>query len=339
MLDLSRHLLAAGYGVSVVARPAADVVQRFRQADVPVRKLPLRGNIDFFSSIALSRIMRKAPVPLVIHAHNFKTAANAVTARRLSGRRDIRIVVTRHLVKPGKTDGFHTDLYREIDRLIFVSALARDRFLGSGPVVDPSKIRVIHNGVGHVADRPLIQADASGMPVLMWHGRINPEKGLDTLIEALGMLRDRQWQLKLAGIGQARDVSPLVRRIRELDLTGRVEWLGFVNDVTSRIRELNVYAGVLPSRVPEAFGLALLDYMSCGVPVVTTNNGAQPETVTDGTDGLLVDPERPESLAKAIGRLLDAPPLRDRMATAALDTVRDRFAYDRFFAQITQAYQ
>ena len=156
VLDLSRKLIDAGYGVEVVARPAADVVSKFRQARVPVRKLPLRGNIDFISSIALGRIIRKAPAgPVVIHAHNFKTAANAVTARRLSGRADVRVVVTRHLVKPGKTDSYHTDLYREIDRIVFVSALSRDRFLSSSPVVDRSKICVVHNGVEAIAAEPL----------------------------------------------------------------------------------------------------------------------------------------------------------------------------------------
>mgnify|MGYP000326121131 CR=1 FL=1 len=339
VLDLSRKLIDAGYGVEVVARPAADVVSKFRQARVPVRKLPLRGNIDFISSIALGRIIRKAPAgPVVIHAHNFKTAANAVTARRLSGRADVRVVVTRHLVKPGKTDSYHTDLYREIDRIVFVSALSRDRFLSSSPVVDRSKICVVHNGVEAIAAEPLLHHGADAVPVIMWHGRINPEKGLDTLIEALGSLTSRQWQLKLAGTGQARDVSPLVRRIRELDMADRVEWLGYVNDVPAEIREQNVFVGVLPSRVPEAFGLALLDYMSCGVPVITTDNGAQSEIITDGVDGMLFAPDDSEAMARALGRMIDDRAGRDRMAREALHTAATRFSYNRFFEAITRAY-
>lgn len=339
VLDLSRKLIDAGYGVEVVARPAADVVTRFRQAGVPVRKLPLRGNIDFISSIALSRIIRKAPDgPVVIHAHNFKTAANAVAARRLSGRDGVRVVVTRHLVKPGKTDNYHTDLYGGIDRIVFVSALSRDRFLSSGPVVDRAKICVVHNGVEGIASEPILQNGSDTEPVIMWHGRINPEKGLDTLIEALGHLMSRPWQLKLAGTGQARDVSPLVRRIRELGMTDRVEWLGYINDIPSEIKERNVFVGVLPSRVPEAFGLALLDYMSCGVPVITTDNGAQSEIITDGVDGMLFAPDDSESMAKAIVRMLDDRAGRDRMAREALHTAATRFSYDRFFTAITQAY-
>ena len=155
VLDLSRRLLDEGYEVVVVARPAGNVVEKFQQADVPVHRLPLRGNFDFISSVMLSRIMRKAPSAVVVHAHNFKTAANAVTARRLSGRDDVRIVVTRHLVKPGKTDSYHTDLYREIDRLVFVSELSRDRFLSAGPTVDRSKITVVHPGVDHIDDSPV----------------------------------------------------------------------------------------------------------------------------------------------------------------------------------------
>ena len=172
----------------------------------------------------------------------------------------------------------------------------------------------------------------------MWHGRINPEKGLDTLIEALGSLTSRQWQLKLAGTGQARDVSPLVRRIRELDMADRVEWLGYVNDVPAEIREQNVFVGVLPSRVPEAFGLALLDYMSCGVPVITTDNGAQSEIITDGVDGMLFAPDDSEAMARALGRMIDDRAGRDRMAREALHTAATRFSYNRFFEAITRAY-
>lgn len=339
VLDLARRLMAEDYGVEVVARPVSNVVQKFQEAAVPVCRLPLRGNLDFLSSILLSRILRKAPAQVVVHAHNFKTAANAVTARRLSGRNDVRIVVTRHLVKPGKTDSYHTELYREIDRLVFVSALSRDRFLSGNPVVDCSKITVVHPGVENMADSPVLCGGEETLPVIMWHGRINPEKGLSTLIEALGSLKSRRWLLKLAGTGQARDVSPLVRRIRELGIEDRVEWLGYIDDIHRYIRSSGVYVGVIPSRVPEAFGLALIDYMSCGVPVISSNNGAQPETITDGIDGSLVSPDSPDELAVAIARFLDDPVLRDRMASAALATVATRFSYNRFFNELTANYR
>ncbi|MDE7443955.1 MAG: glycosyltransferase family 4 protein, partial [Muribaculaceae bacterium] len=134
------------------------------------------------------------------------------------------------------------------------------------------------------------------------------------------------------------DVSPLVRRIRELGIEDRVEWLGYVNDIHRRIRELGVYVGVIPSRVPEAFGLALVDYMSCGVPVISSNNGAQPEIVTAGNDGLLVSPDDPSALASALDRILGDPSMRDRMADAALATVASRFSYNRFITDIIRTY-
>ena len=79
--------------------------------------------------------------------------------------------------------------------------------------------------------------------------------------------------------------------------------------------------------------------MSQGRPVVTTSNGAQPEIITDGFDGLLVAPDDPVALAGSLRRLIESPALRNDIGHHAADTFRERFTYPIFFSKIMKVYK
>ncbi len=75
--------------------------------------------------------------------------------------------------------------------------------------------------------------EPGGEPILVWIGSINSECGLDRLIETLGRLTHLPWRLRIVGEGESREVMPLVRRARALQMDGRIEWIGYVHDVYS----------------------------------------------------------------------------------------------------------
>jgi glycosyltransferase involved in cell wall biosynthesis len=91
-----------------------------------------------------------------------------------------------------------------------------------------------------------------------------------------------------------------------LDLGGRVTFLGTIprRDLVERYRRAAIFC--LPSR-QEGFGIVFLEAMACGKPVVAARAAAVPETVVDGETGLLVDPDDPEALARALAVLLADP--------------------------------
>ena len=196
---------------------------------------------------------------------------------------------------------------------------------------------MVHNAL---AMPPLPTPKSDTGPVeLLYMGRIDPEKGLDVLIEALGKLPAElpYWHITIAGTGRGRTVMPLLRRARDLNLESNITWAGFVADAAPLLAKAHI--GALPTRVPEAFGLAILEYMHSGTVPVVTDSGAQTEIVTDGADGAVVATGNADALADALARLIADGDERRRLAAAAVETASKRFDYSNFLNDITKIYK
>jgi glycosyltransferase involved in cell wall biosynthesis len=160
-------------------------------------------------------------------------------------------------------------------------------------------------------------------PVLVVLGRLHPNKGIDVLVRAATLLSPGQAGLRVLIAGDDDPGAPgerdrLEAMVAGTPLAGRVEFLGFRERVDELIARARVY--VQPSRF-EPQGLAILEAMAVGVPVVASGVGGVPEVVEDGVNGLLVPPDDPASLAAAIDRLLTDSALAERLRQAAFASV------------------
>lgn len=333
VLDLCKALRDNGHSVAVITRGKKEVNSRFIEAGFNPGRLPLRGRFDFISPVVLARVLNRIEAPVVVHAHNFKDADTAVRARRLmSDPSKVRIVVTRHLIKPASTGAYARELYGAIDDIIFVSDAARQGFLSSKPAVDASKLHVVHNALTpDSAPAPMPRKDAEIR--VAFAGRINPEKGLDTLFQAISDVPGVN--LYIAGSGQARYVGTLLRLAARLGIADRVEWLGQLPDVRPLFESADI--GVVPSVVAESFSLAALEMLQAGLPVVASATGGLCEVLEDGSSAILVPPGNAPALAEAISRLAADKALRAEMAAAARKRA-ELFSYDRFYDAITDIY-
>lgn len=340
VLDLCRALEADGHSVAVITRGKEAVDSRFRAAGFTPGRLPLGGLFDFISPGRLAVVLDRMDAPVVVHVHNFKTARIAVAARRMMRQPSkVRIIVTRHLVRPAKTDKSSLALYRDVDAVVFVSELARREFVATLPhgAVDESKFSVIHNAIVPPRNIEAAPKDESELRIV-YAGRICAEKGLDVLVKALSRLDDiRGVRLHIAGAGTPRDVERLMRLAASLGIADRIEWHGHIDNVWPLIASADI--AVLPSVVAEALGLAVLEYMSCGVAPVCTSNGGAREIVDDGINGLLVAPGDDVALADAIRRLADDSGLRASIAAAALSTATEKVSYEAFYRKILDIYR
>lgn len=151
-------------------------------------------------------------------------------------------------------------------------------------------------------------------------GNIHERKGLDVFIRAAKVLCDGGYggRFVIAGKGDKTELETLAVR---LGISDRVDFFGPV-DCASFVRGLDVF--VLPSR-HEGCPNVLLEAFASGVPCVATAVGGVPEVMTDGVNGLLVGPESPEAMARAIGRLVADRDLRAGLGRKAHASVcRDR---------------
>lgn len=350
VLDLAKKSMESEINVRILARPITAVTDKFSDAGIALDTARFGGITDITTPRRLAAITDECALsgPVILHAHDFKTALTAIRAKRLSqvpGK--VRIVVTRHLVRKAKTDLLHRFIYRNVDAIIFVSECARNAFFSGFIGGKHSKNRreaeersqVIHNSIANVPRRPAFslgyENEPHRPPVLCFVGRIVPEKGVELLLKALGGLRSEEWVLKVGGTGNPEYLDLLKSQASELGISDKVEWLGYQEDIWQVMGSADI--GVIPSVVPESFGLTILEFMNMGVPVVSTSGGAQGEIIRNGRDGILVEPEE-SALRGALAELIASPAKRRDMGKAALEHAAD-FSYDVFWERISGVYK
>lgn len=169
--------------------------------------------------------------------------------------------------------------------------------------------------------RPVEPSDAVGPPVLLAVGRVEHVKGFDLLLEAFAAsgLADRA---RLVVVGDGSELATLRRRAEVLGVADRVSFPGMLGPDAVAAALADAAVVVVPSR-KEAASIVVLEAWRAGRPVVGTVLGGPRTLVTDGVDGLLVDPRDPVLLADAIGALLDAPEVAAAMGAAGRRTVED----------------
>lgn len=328
VLDLAKAVRADGYNVGIISRNFTSVTEPFIRDGLLFATMKMRGFSGLIAPVKLASFLNKLEGATTVHVHNFKDAEIAVNARKLAKNAgQIRIVATRHLVKPAKTAKSRQKIYNELDAIIFVSRLAKDTFLSSHPEIDARRLHVVHNSVSM---EPFDGIKPDGDIInFIYTGRISPEKGLDILVSALGQLKDKQWKLTVCGTGPGRTVMPIVRKARALEINDRIDWRGHVDDVCRELQGAHV--AVMPSVCKESFGLAAIEAMSQECAVVATDNGAQTEFLTDGETALLVPPSDVDALAGALRRLIDDPGLRISLSANAKRYFAEKLSYGKFY--------
>lgn len=333
-LDLCKSLREHGNSVAVITRGKAAVDEPFKAAGFEPGHLPLGGIFDFVSPVLLAKVFNRINAPVTVHVHNFKDAATAIRAKNLCRTPSaVRIIATRHLVKAAKTGRSSQSLYNALDAIVFVSKTALDAFMSTSPQVDTAKLHVIPNAI--VPFEARTEAKNEGELRLVFAGRLTPEKGIEKLMEAFACLPENA-VLHIAGTGRGGYVQSLAKYGGHLGIDSRIVWHGHVADPHPLMASADI--GVVPSQAIESFGLTVLEFMHCGVPVVTTSYGGPAEIITNGVDGLVADCTDSKELGRSLMTLAGDAALRRDMGDKAAQTARTRFAYSNFYSSITALY-
>lgn len=321
-------------GQALQADPRFEVRYMARDSR-PVRER-LDGTVDYtlYSTKALEEAMQWADI---VHIHDMGFVGDAVKARRRAGS-NTRIILTRHIARGSIVMPWRRGALRQIDALLFVSDIGRRLWTDANRWFDPRKCHVIFNSIPpQTESAPLTPIIGSNGPVIMFTGRVRRSKGCETIVKALGMVKDRPWEMFFVGAPKPADYGDkLMKLATKAGIADRIHLTGFVENARSLVSRANI--GVAPSIVREAFGLSPVEFMQQCKAVIATNNGAQPEYITDGVDGLLVDPDNPDQLAAALATLLDNPQRREAIGRAAREKFESEMSYPAFLNKITGIY-
>lgn len=173
---------------------------------------------------------------------------------------------------------------------------------------------------------------------ILFAGRLEPEKGLEQLIRAMPEIIEKHKDAELIIAGNGYLKNKLKSFSRKLGVEDNVKFLGWVpkKDLASLYTAAEIF--ILPSFY-EVFPMAMLEALASGTPVITTNVAGMPDVITDGENGVLIEPGSSSEITDAVLKLLGDNELRRRMGMAGRKNVEEHFTWDNVTEIITQVYE
>lgn len=282
-------------------------------------------------------------------AHTFFPIANivGVLGARLAGVR--AVIASRrdygHWITPGylRATRFAN---RFLDGIVTNAPQVRE-FTERVEGVPRERIEVIYNGVDVEALRRPAPASALkaklGIPahhkVITLVANYRPIKRHDTLLDAMGLLRDSHPDVSLLFIGADNVGEPALQAVlahaRKLGLTDRIYRAQAKGDIADYLSICDIGVNCSES---EGLSNAIIEYLAAGVPCVASDGGGNRDLIQDGVDGLSFPVGDHQALARQLARLLDDEALRTSCAQAGLKKVRAEMALDVIIARFAKYY-
>lgn len=346
LIDLVQALDRRGHDVHVALRPGSPLQDKL--GALPAQNLvtlSLRNALDINSALRLARIVRERRIEIV-HAHMARDYPLSALATRRNPA--TRLILTRHVLFPLKR--LHALVLSHVARVIAVSEPVA-RALTSQKIFPARKISVVPNGVELERFEP-VRREASRASVCRslqigedrllvgTLGEINRLKGHQEFLRAAALIAAQCAKADFIIAGADSSASgehraALTRLIVELNLSGRVHLLGWLDDVAPLLLALDVFVSASQT---ESFGLAIVEAMASGVAVVATATEGARSVIEDGVTGHLVSVGDVEALAANVIRLLSREDERTRLGAHALVAARERFSLERMVTATEQIY-
>jgi len=311
-----------------------------------VHKLP-RFSFEVLAGVRqLVRLIRKRNIALV-HT-NTNTILASPLAARLTGTPHVWSI-HELMVEPATVrNALHYMIPRFSTRVVTVSQAVRDHMLK-----DAAKFADRFAFVrGAIDVEPFLHAEGRARVRDEWGvkddevligmaGRVTRWKGQSIFVQAAKLIAARHPQARFAAVGGVFDTEKFyMDRFRQEVHEARLENKLIINDFRADMPD--VFAAfdifVLPSILPEPFGLVVIEAMASGKPVVATAPGGPSETVVDGETGFLVPPSDPAAIARALEELLTDPQKRISMGEAGRRRARDVFSLPRYVTEFEELY-
>jgi glycosyltransferase involved in cell wall biosynthesis len=342
VVDLAGGLADRGHEVFVCGpAPPSGLCDTVTHVPLSLRReIAPRG--DLAAVTAFCRIVRGVR-PDLIHAHSSKAGAVARIARVAYLKTPVLYTPHGYAFAGHFSRELERRAYREIERVL---ALASTRVVCvceaearlARTVSPANRVKVVHNGIEPPGDGPTdprVAELARRGPVVCALTQLRPGKGLETLIDATARLLPHRPDLQVAICGEGPDLQTLRARADANGSGQAVHFLGASADPLSMLRGADLF--VHPSWA-EAFPYVILEAMSLGLAIVSSDVGGIGEALIDGQSGMLVSAGDDLALASALDDLLGDAERRARLGAAAKHRMGQRFTRTKMIEGIELVY-
>jgi glycosyltransferase involved in cell wall biosynthesis len=345
VVDMAKNLDTAGYKVAVcVFSETLDLAKELDGSRIDLHILRKAGRFDFVLVARLIRLLRTLK-PDVLSMH-CRDALHFGTPAALLARVPIRIA-TEHSVGPG-TNQFLNRLAFGFSSPTWSATVAVSEFLKRFMVqkwgLHSERVRVIYNGIdfarlGSKHDCTRLRRELGlslETPIVGNLGTLKKEKGHLQFLDVAAKIASQHNLVHFVLIGSGPLLNDLGGCASQLGLAGRVHFMATRHDAPAMVSGFNAF--LCTSQV-ETFGLAVVEAMYLGVPVVAFDVGSLGEIIQDGVNGFLVTHGDIEAASERVLSLLGDPVLRGAVTESARETVEGKFsveamvrAYEKLFA-------
>jgi len=349
--NLAEQFTARGHEVHIVAPSSSEgddelvgidrarIHRIGRVVSIPANGSVARITVSLRAYLQAKRLLQEEQFDL-IHLHEPMMPALPLTVLRHSNTTNVG---TFHAFRNTPLTYFYSKpilqpFFRKLHGHIAVSSAALE-FVGE---YFPSDFRIIPNGIdflGFNQPLPPLPQFADDRLNVLFVGRLEKRKGLRFLLRAWGLVLQRHPEARLVIVGRGRPLEGYKRFARRQGWSENdVVFAGYVaaEDLPRYYQAADVFCA--PNTGQESFGIVLLEAMAAGAPIVASAIPGYRDVVTNGEEGWLVEPKKPDAIADAISRLLGNPELRSRMRRAGQAKAQ---AYDwpRVTTQVLDYYE
>jgi glycosyltransferase involved in cell wall biosynthesis len=327
--ELATRLNDPANGVTVEVACLAKwgpVAEQLLVSGICVTAFGAEGTRDVFGAVhQLRALIRRRQIDTVF---SFLIHANTVAAIASAGLNDVRFLQSIQTTQSWPRwhwclqSWIHDAAEQVIVPSAAVSEMAQQR-----SQIPSERIRIIPNAIDP-ADFPRVETFQRSPIRIGFLGRLDRVKNVPALIDAMQLMKDRPVECHIFGYGPMQ--SEIENQIQRTGQQDRIFLRGKVVQPQAALAEMDIL--VLPS-LGEGFGLVLIEAMASGIPVIaaaTPGAAAAAEIITNGENGFLVQgPQLDRQIADCVCRLIDEPELRQRFIENAMQTVREKFTWNR----------
>lgn len=365
--QLAVNLARIGGNVHIITKDAPDAPDYEIAEGVHIHRVPLYPPeipqeewVSWTLQFNVALLERAVPIinerigkVHVLHAHDWLVAHAAISLKHAYR---IPLVATIHATEYGRHQGYIPEgmsriihqiewwLTFESVRTITCSNYMRDEVIRIFELPE-DKVTVIPNGIEYElfegdedTERIRRQFLAPGSRMVFFVGRLVYEKGVQTVIEAMPKVLEEVPDVRFLVAGTGPHVRALQAMIEEFGMGDKIKLLGFV-DADKLVKFYKCADITVVPSIYEPFGMVVLEAMVAGSPVIVADTGGLKETVIHEETGLCFKPNDPDSLARAMIRVLKDAELAQRLTSDAQRFIGEKYNWGRIARHTMDVYE
>lgn len=304
--------------------------------------LPIRSKFNPLIIFKILNLVKKYDID-IIHTHDFKSNLIGFIVN-LFYRRPIIATIHGRIATPFRVkiyEAFDSLLIRLFDKIIVGSNDLKNKLVNNWKI-NPKKIELVHNSVDisrfslplpnkQIREEFNIREDEI---VITTIGQLKKEKGLDYLLKAVPMVIEKFKEVRFLICGEGAYKEELIRIAKELNITKKVIFTGFYDDLNQVLGVSNIF--IAPSLM-ESLPIVVLEAMCAGLPIVGTDVGDISSCINK-KNGLLIKPGSSEEIFNALIKLLEKKERLKEMGKESINLVKERFSDEVMVKRMEDIY-